>query len=110
MEGDALGSRSLTGISDQNAQVFLPALAGEQIVGAERVRDGEAVRNQGADAHLAGLDQREESFHVPFLGPAHKAVGVVDAAFLVGGVVAAWAVGARVAYLQFLLIVKLARN
>src|SRR5207245_9869301 len=110
MEGDALGRRGLTGISDQNAQVFLRALAGEQIVGAQRVRDGEAVRNQRADAHLAGLDQGEESFHVPFLGPAHKAVGVIDTTFLVTGVVAAWAVGARVAHLQFLLVVKLARN
>src|SRR5439155_1875537 len=94
-EGHASREGSAAGISDQDAQVLLPALAGKEVVGAERVGDAEAVRDERPHAHLPGRQQLEESCHVSLFRPAHKPVRVVHSSFLVLGIVATGTVRAR---------------
>ena len=101
---------ALLRIGDQHRQRRLGRPGGDQRVGAGSVGDREAVGDQRRHVHLALGEQSDERLHVAVLGPADVAERVVVPLFLVGGVVAARAVGARHPEAQLLVVVGLARQ
>ena len=95
---------------DPDRLLLLGRVAGEQLVGLLGALEREAVGDEGIRVDLAGGHQLEERLDVAALGPAHVAGRVVVAVELVGGVVAAWSVGARQPQVELAIVVGSARE
>jgi hypothetical protein len=66
--------------------------------------------DQRLEAHLPCRNEFEKRLHVALFCPAYVPERVIVPMFLVGGVVASWAVGHGEAQVQLLLIVRFARH
>ena len=68
------------------------------------------MRDEWLQVQSASSTLVQEGFHVPLLGPAHVADGIVDAGFLIERIVATRAVRARQEERQLLVVVGTARD
>ena len=89
---------------NQDSEKFFTGCSSNQFIGRVRFVDRKSVCDQRADVYFAIGEKPEKSFHVARFRPAHIADGIIDALLFVGGVIAAWAVGARNAEVEFLLV------
>ena len=73
-------------------------------------RDGEPVRNEGADVYAAIRDEIEKRAHVLALGPAHVRQRIIASVLLVFRIVAARSVAARDDEGQLFLVQRASRK
>ena len=106
----ALSLRLIVLVFQNDPQIRLLLHAEQDLVGAERVVEGERVRDEFGRTQCAGCDHLHDGLHVALLGPANVAVGIVNAAFLVLRIVPSGSVRAAEAEVDFLLVVLVARQ
>jgi hypothetical protein len=87
------GLRALGVVGEHRGQGRRVAV--DALVGLGRAVGGQLELDQRLDPDGAGREQPQELLHVAVLGPAHVGDGVVEAALLVGRVVAPGPVGGR---------------
>ena len=103
-DGQPALHRPVGRVAEQQADAALLA-ALDPLVGADRVVERQHRRDERVEVQPALGHQVQEAGHVAPLGPADIPDRVVDAALLVGRVVASGAVGAREADVQLLGVV-----
>src|SRR5882757_301202 len=91
-------------VCNQHAEKRLLRLFRYELVCQMRLLDREAMRDQGFYIDFAVSQKLEKRFHVARLSPAHVANRVIDTFLFVSCVVAAGAVGARNAKIEFLFV------
>src|SRR5271166_3661661 len=97
-------------VLNHDSEKRLTRLSSDQIVGAGRTLDRKTMGNEGTNINFLFGQELEKGFHVAGFGPAHVADGVVAALLFIGSIVAAGAVGARNAEVEFFFVVRSALN
>src|SRR5271155_3539866 len=98
------------GVLNYDPKKRLAGLAGDQLVRAGRTLDGKTMSNQRTDFYFLLRQELQKGLQVASFSPAHVADGVVAAFLLIRGIVAAGAVRAGNAKVEFFFVKRLALN